>query len=138
MELLHANYCVYKIRHQMIFYVLSIVIFLGNGIINYLKDICFEIGRRYCFDFDAICTDGDHVHLWLVVNQNIFFQTWWRSKKNQERQIFEEYILLKKFGSSELRIEVSYIWIIGDGTTSYVIKKWLISRGTEEKSIYAH
>ena len=75
MELLHVNYCVYKIRHQVIFYVLSIVIFLGNGIINYLKDICFEIGTRYCFDFDAICTDGDHVHLWLVVNQNIFFQT---------------------------------------------------------------
>ena len=24
--------------------------------------MCFEIVRRYCFDFDAICTDGGHVH----------------------------------------------------------------------------
>ena len=42
------------------------MIFLGNGIINYLEDICFEIGRRYCFDFDAICTDGDHLHIFVV------------------------------------------------------------------------
>jgi putative transposase len=33
--------------------------------INYIKFICSEIGKRYCFDFDAIGTDGDHVHIFI-------------------------------------------------------------------------
>jgi putative transposase len=35
---------------------------LDAEIISFLKTICFEIGERYCFEFDAIGTDGDHVH----------------------------------------------------------------------------
>ena len=38
---------------------------LNTEIINFLKTICFEIGERYCFEFDAIGTDGDHVHLFV-------------------------------------------------------------------------
>jgi putative transposase len=29
------------------------------------KDICSEIGERYWFQFDAIGTDGDHVHIFV-------------------------------------------------------------------------
>lgn len=28
-----------------------------------MKNLCFEISERYCFEFDAIGSDGDHVHL---------------------------------------------------------------------------
>jgi len=28
-----------------------------------LKNVCFEIGERYCFEFDAIDNYGDHNHL---------------------------------------------------------------------------
>jgi putative transposase len=40
---------------------------LDTEIISFLKTICFEIGERYCFEFDAIGTDGDHVHLFVGV-----------------------------------------------------------------------
>ena len=30
-----------------------------------LKEICSEIGERYWFQFDAIGTDGDHVHIFV-------------------------------------------------------------------------
>ena len=33
--------------------------------ISCLKDVCFEIGERYWFKFDAIGTDGDHVHIFV-------------------------------------------------------------------------
>jgi putative transposase len=33
--------------------------------INYLKSVCSEIGERYWFEFDAIGTDGDHVHIFV-------------------------------------------------------------------------
>ena len=35
------------------------------GRINYIKYICSEISERYYFDFDAIGTDGDHVHIFV-------------------------------------------------------------------------
>jgi len=38
---------------------------LDSDCINYIKFICSEIGKRYCFDFDAIGTGGDHVHIFI-------------------------------------------------------------------------
>ena len=33
---------------------------LGTELVNFLKNVCFEISERYCFAFDAIGSDGDH------------------------------------------------------------------------------
>jgi len=33
--------------------------------INYIKNICSEIGEKYWFDFDSIGTDGDYVHIFV-------------------------------------------------------------------------
>jgi len=38
---------------------------MDKEIIIFSKNICFEIGERYCFEFDAISADGDHVHRFL-------------------------------------------------------------------------
>jgi Transposase IS200 like. len=38
---------------------------LPSARIAQLKGICSEIGKRYCFEFDAIGTDGDHVHIFV-------------------------------------------------------------------------
>src|SRR5674536_137216 len=66
MELRHANHCVYKIRYHMVFCVKYRKNFLlDTEIIIFLKNVCFEIGERYCFEFDAIGADGDHVHLFV-------------------------------------------------------------------------
>ena len=35
--------------------------FQDNGINNYLKYICFEVGQRHCFESDVISTYVDHV-----------------------------------------------------------------------------
>jgi putative transposase len=39
---------------------------LPSARIARLKEICAEIGKRYCFEFDTIGTDGDHVHISIV------------------------------------------------------------------------
>ena len=33
--------------------------------IEFIKIICLEIGKRYSIVFDAIGTDGDHVHVFV-------------------------------------------------------------------------
>ncbi len=40
-------------------------LFLGTELINFLKNVCFEISERYCFEFEVIGSDGDHVHLFV-------------------------------------------------------------------------
>ena len=44
--------------------------------INYIKFIFSEIGKRYCFDFDAIGTDGDHVHIFIGASPKYAHQNW--------------------------------------------------------------
>jgi len=66
MELRHANHCVYKIRYHMVFCVkYRKKLLLNSELIIFLKSICYGISERYCFEFDAIGTDGDLVHLFV-------------------------------------------------------------------------
>ena len=37
----------------------------GTDRIEFFKEICTEIGKRYWFEFDALGTDGDHVHVFV-------------------------------------------------------------------------
>lgn len=63
-EVRNASHCVYKIRYHMVFSLkYRRKLLLDDDCINYIKSVCSEIGERYWFDFDAIGTDGDHVHL---------------------------------------------------------------------------
>jgi len=36
-----------------------------NGRIDFFKEVCSEIGKRYWFEFDALSTDGNHVHIFV-------------------------------------------------------------------------
>ena len=61
MELIHPNHCVYNIRYTTWFFVkYRKKLLLDTEPVNFLKNICFEISERYCFEFDAIGSDGDH------------------------------------------------------------------------------
>jgi len=38
---------------------------LPNNRIQRLKEICSDLNKRCCFEFDAIGTDSDHVHIFV-------------------------------------------------------------------------
>jgi len=97
MELRHANHCVYKIRYHMVFCVkYRKKPLLDVELINFLKKICFEIGERYWFEFDAIGTDGDHVHLFVGVEPKYSSSKVMQILKSiTARQIFKEYPEIK-------------------------------------------
>src|SRR5660398_54278 len=42
-----------------------------NDRIEFFKEICLEIGKRFWFRFDAIGTDGDHVHIFVGAAQGL-------------------------------------------------------------------
>jgi putative transposase len=112
MELRHANHCVYKIRYHMVFCMKSRKnLLLDAEIISFLKTICFEIGERYCFEFDAIGTDGDHVHLFVGIEPKYSPSRVMQIIKSiTARQIFKEYPEIKEqLWSGELWSDGGYI-----------------------------
>jgi len=65
-ELKRASHCVYKIRYHMVLCIkYRRQLLFAEDKINYIKHICSELGERYWFDFDAIGSDGDHVHVFV-------------------------------------------------------------------------
>ena len=65
-ELRNSCHCVYKIRYHMVLCVkYRRKLLLDRDNIEALQQICGEISDRYWFEFKAIGTDGDHVHLFV-------------------------------------------------------------------------
>jgi putative transposase len=112
---------------------------LNNEILNFLKNVCSEIGERYCLEFDAIGCDGDHVHLFVGSGPKYAPSRVMQIIKSiTARKIFKEYPEIRKqLWGGELWSDGGYIGTVGDGTTSDVIKNYVENQGTkEEKDAY--
>jgi putative transposase len=114
-------------------------LFLETELINFLKNVCFEISERYFFEFDAIGSDGDHVHLFVGAEPKYSPSKVMQIIKSiTARQIFKQYPGIKKqLWGGELWSDGGYIGTIGNGTTSDVIKNYVENQGNkEEKEAY--
>ena len=113
---------------------------LDIELINFLKNICFEIGERYCFEFDAIGTDGDHVHLFVGAEPKYSPSKVMQILKSiTARQIFKEYPEIKKqLWGGEFWSDGGYIGTVGDGTTSDGIKNYVQNQGNQEEKEVFH
>ena len=112
---------------------------LNNEIINFLKNVCSEIGERYCFESDATGCDGDHVHLFVGAEPKYAPSRVMQIIKSiTARQIFKECPEIRKqLWGGELWSDGGYIGTVGNGTTSDVIKNYVQNQETkEEKHAY--
>ena len=108
-------------------------------LITFLKTICFEIGERYCFEFDAIGSDGDHIHLFVGAEPKYSPSRVMQIIKSiTARQVFKQYPEIKKqLWGGEFWSDGGYIGTVGDGTTSDVIKSYVENQGNQqEKEAY--
>ena len=112
MELRHANYCVYK-KGTTRFFCLKYRknLFLGTELINFLKNVFFGISERYCFEFDTIGIDVDHVHLFVGAEPKYSPSKVMQIIKSiTAKQIFKQYPEIKKqLWGCELWIDGGYI-----------------------------
>ncbi len=103
--------------------------------IGFFKEICSEIGKRYWIKFDAMGTDGDHVHILLgaaprYAPSNIMQIIKSISAKN----IFKKYPEIKKqLWGGHFWSEGGYIGTVGDGVTAEIIKNYVEKQGTKEE-----
>ena len=112
---------------------------LDIELVNFLKNICFEISERYCFEFDAIGSDGGQVHLFVGAEPKYSPSKVMQTIKSiTARQIFKQYPEIKKqLWGGEFWSDGGNIGTVGDGTTSDVIKNYVQNQGNqEEKEAY--
>jgi len=107
--------------------------------INYVKFICSEIGERYYFDFDAIGTDGDHVHIFVGAAPRYSPSKVMQIIKSiTAREFFEKYSEVKKqLLGGEFWSDGGYVGTVGDGVVADTIRNYVETQGSpEEKEAY--
>jgi putative transposase len=107
--------------------------------INYLKSVCSEIGERYWFEFDAIGTDGDHVHIFVGAAPRYSPSKVMQIIKSiTAREFFKRFPEVRKqLCGSEFWGDGGYVGTIGDGVMSDTIRNYVETQGTpEEKEGY--
>ena len=136
MELSHASHCVYKIRYHMVFCIkYRKDMLLDDSRISYFKNICLEIGKRYWFVFDALGSDGNHVHVFVGAaprySPSHVMQV---IKSITAREIFKQYPEIKEeLWGGEFWSDGGYIATVGEGVTEEIIRRYIEKQGTEEE-----
>ena len=107
--------------------------------VEFIKHICFEIGKRYWFEFDAIGTDGDHVHVFVGAAPKYSPSKVMQIIKSiSAKQMFKAFPEIKKeLWGGEFWSDGGYIGTVGDGVTAEIILNYIEEQGTpEEKEGY--
>jgi len=63
MDVKRACHCTYRIRYHMVFVMKYRKKLISNEVFFHIKDICVGISERYYLIFDALGSDGDHLHI---------------------------------------------------------------------------
>ncbi len=108
---------------------------LDNDRIEFFKEVCSEIGKRYWFQFDAIGTDGDHVHVFVGAAPRYAPSNVMQIIKSiTAKNIFKKYPDIKnQLWGGHFWSEGGYIGTVGDGVTADIIKSYVEKQGTKEE-----
>lgn len=140
LELRHASHCVYRIRYHMVLCVkYRKKLLIDQERIDLFKNVCIEIGERYCFEFDAIGKDGDHVHVFVgSVPKYAPSKVMQVIKSITARQIFRAFPEIRKqLWGGEFWSDGGYIYTVGEGITAEIIRDYIERQGSiEEKESY--
>jgi len=135
-ELRSASHCAYKIRYHMVLCIkYRKKLLLDEEKINFVKHICFEIGKRYYFEFDAIGTDGNHVHIFVrAVPKYSPSKVMQIIKSISAKQMFKSFPEIKReLWGGEYWSDGGYIGTIGDGVTAEIIRNYIEQQGSPEE-----
>ena len=108
---------------------------LPNNRIQRLKEICSDLNKRYCFEFDAIGTDGDHVHIFVGSEPKYAPSKVMQIIKSiTAKQIFKAFPEIKKeLWGGEFWSDGGYIGTVGEGITAEIIRDYIEKQGAQEE-----
>ena len=131
MQIRHASHCTYRIRYHIVFVLKYRKNLLTSEVFDFLKSICKGIEQRYYLRFDALGSDGDHLH--IVVEgapryaPSRILQI---CKSILAIQIFKQFPELKEeLWGGELWSDGGHIDTVGDGQGLEAVKKYVKNQG---------
>lgn len=106
---------------------------------KYLKEVVIGICQRYGYIFDAVGTDGDHVHLFLGVppgeSPEVIMKT---VKSITARKIFSEFPSLKKLLWGGSLWDIGYYWgTMGETKAEQAMRDYVQNQGSKEEKARA-
>ncbi len=134
-ELEHASHCVYRIRYHMVLCIkYRKKLLLDGDKIEFFKQVCREIRERYWFEFDAIGTDGDHIHVLVGTAPRYAPSNVMQIIKSITKHIFKKFPDIKKqLWGGHFWSDGGYIGTVGEGVTADIIKRYVDKQGTKEE-----
>lgn len=135
-ELQRASHCVYKIRYHMVMCLkYRKKLMYPKDRIQFLKNILLEIKERYCFEFETIGTDGDHVHIFVGAAPKYAPSRIMQIIKSiTARELFEKYPEIKEIlWGGEFWSDGGYIGTVGEGVTGDIIRAYIEKHGTSDE-----
>ena len=140
MEVKYACHCSYRIRYHMVFVLKYRKKLLSPEIFNFIKIISQDIEQRYYLHFDALGSDGDHLHIVVegaprYAPSNIMQIC----KSILAKQVFKQFPELREeLWGGEFWSDGGHIDTVGDGKGLEAIKKYVINQGQDVNQLTLH
>ncbi|HLD79791.1 MAG TPA: IS200/IS605 family transposase [Candidatus Nanoarchaeia archaeon] len=140
MQVRHASHCTYRIRYHMVFVLKYRKKLLTPEIFDFIKIICKGIELRYYFHFDALGSDGDHLHL-VVEGAPRYAPShiMQMCKSILAKQVFKQFPELREeLWGGEFWSDGGHIDTVGDGKGLDAIKKYVTNQGQDMNQLTLH
>ena len=140
MQVRHAPHCTYRIRYHMVFVIKYRKCLITDEIFDFMKTLFSEITERYYLYFDALGSDGDHLHIVVEAAP--------RYSPSRIMQICKSILAIQTFKQfPELREELwggefwtdgGHIDTVGDGKGLEQIKDYVRKQGQNTYQMKLH
>ena len=131
-ELCKSAHKVFKIKYHFVFCIkYRKDLFLVEKYVNSVKEICFEMEKRYNMKFETIGFDEDHVHFMLIsVPKYSLSQLFRLMKSVMAIQLFKKHPDLKKeLWGGEFWSDGGFVGTVGEGINAEIIRKYIANQG---------
>ena len=137
MDVRHAPHCTYRIRYHMVFVLKYRKKLISKQIFDFMKCILSEISERYYLYFEAMGSDGDHLHLIVEgaprYSPSRIMQI---CKSITAIQVFKKFPKIKDvLYGGEFWSDGGHIDTVGDGRGLEEIKKYVGKQGRDVKQL---
>ncbi len=132
----HAAHKVYKIKYHIVICIkYRKKMLLSDERISFFKNVLSEIGKRYDLRFDAIGTDGDHVHLFVDAPPKYSPSNIFRIVKSiTAREMLTRFPEIKEdLWGGEFWNDGGYVGTVGEGTTAEIVRNYILRQGSKKE-----
>ena len=140
MDVKHVCHCTYRIRYHMVFVMKYRKNLISNEIFFHMQGICRGISERYYLTFDALGSDGDHLHIVVEgpprYSPSRIMQI---CKSILAIQIFKQFPELREeLWGGEFWSDGGHIDTVGDGRGLDEVKKYVKNQGGDPDQLKLH